>query len=166
MYETRNSLPEEQRAKLVKLLNRSLADSIDLMLQAKQAGWNVKGPLFLVLHELFGEIAYGVEVYVELLARRTVQLGGNAEGTLNIVARRTSLARYPLTITAGKDHIEALATTLAAFGKNIRYAIERATNLTDANSASLFIDISRDVDNWLWLVEAHLQAISDVPAGQ
>ena len=36
MYKTQNSLPEEQRAKLVELLNRRLADSIDLMLQAKE----------------------------------------------------------------------------------------------------------------------------------
>ncbi len=37
MYTTHNSLPEEQRAKLVELLNRRLADSIDRMLQARQA---------------------------------------------------------------------------------------------------------------------------------
>src|SRR5437879_2273233 len=67
MHKTRNSLPEEQRTKLVEVLNRRLADSIDLMLQAKQAHWNVNGPQFMVLHTLFGQIACGVEVYVDLL---------------------------------------------------------------------------------------------------
>ena len=154
MHKTRNSLPEEQRAKLVEVLNRRLADSIDLMLQAKQAYWNVKGPQFLVLHALFGQIARGVEEQVDLLAERVVQLGGCADGTAYVVTRRTSLDRYPLEIADGNGHIEALATVLASFGKHVRYAIGQATELIDADSAALFTEISRDVDTWLWLVEA------------
>ena len=82
MRKTHNSLPEEQRAELVELLNRRLADCIDLMLQARQAHWNVKGPQFMTLHVLFGQIACGVEEYVDLLAECVVQLGGSAEGTV------------------------------------------------------------------------------------
>ncbi len=156
MHKTRNSLPEEQRTKLVEVLNRRLADSIDLMLQAKQAYWNVKGPQFVALHTLFGQIARGVEAYVDLLAERVVQLGGSADGTAYVVTRRTSLDRYPLEVADGDGHIEALATVLASFGKHIRYAIGQATELIDADSAALFTEISRDIDTWLWLVEAHL----------
>jgi len=158
MYKTRNSLPEEQRAKLIELLNRRLADSIDLMLQTRQAHWNVKGPQFITLHQLFGQVADGVEGYVELLAERIVQLGGSAEGTAYLVSRRTSLDRYPLAIADGNGHIEALATALACFGKHVRYAIGPAADLLDADSADLFTEISRGTDSWLWLVEAHLQA--------
>ena len=158
MYKTRNSLPEEQRAKLVELLNRRLADSIDLMLQAKEAHWNVKGPQFITLHDLFGQIAHSVEEYVDLLAERVVQLGGDAQGTAYTVTRRTSLARYPLEIADGNGHTEALATVLASFGNHVRYAIGQATDLRDADSADIFTEISRGADSWLWLVEAHLQA--------
>jgi hypothetical protein len=38
-----HALPEEQQAKLLELLNRRLADAIDLQLQSRQACWNVKG---------------------------------------------------------------------------------------------------------------------------
>ena len=160
MHKTHNSLPEEQRTKSVEVLNRRLADSIDLMLQIKQAYWNVKGPQFLVLHELFGQIARGVEEDVDLLAERIVQLGGSADGTAYSVTRRTSLARYPLEVTDENGHIEALATVLASFGKHVRYAIGQATELIDADSAALFTDISRDIDSWLWLVEAHQQHVT------
>ncbi len=155
MHKTRNSLPEEQRLKLVEVLNRRLADSIDLMLQAKQAHWNVTGPQFLALHTLFGQIAHGVEEDVDLLAERIVQLGGSANGTVSDVIRRTSLDRYPLEVADGNGHIEALATVLASFSKHARYAIEQATELLDADSAALFTDILRDSDTWLWLVEAN-----------
>jgi len=41
------------RADVIVILNARLADSIDLMHQAKQAHWNVKGPSFIALHTLF-----------------------------------------------------------------------------------------------------------------
>jgi len=159
MHKTHNSLPEEQRVKRVEVLNRRLADSIDLMLQAKQAYWNVKGPQFMALHALFGQIASGVEGYVDQIAERIVQLGGSANGTTHVVIQRTALDRYPLEVVDENGHIEALATVLASFSKHVRYAIGQATDLLDADSAALFTDISRDIDTWLWLVEANQHGV-------
>ena len=51
MYKTKNDIPEKTRAVLVELLNARLADSVDLMHQAKEAHWNVKGPSFIALHK-------------------------------------------------------------------------------------------------------------------
>ena len=59
-----------------------LADRIDLMHQAKQAHWNVKGPSCIALHKLFDEVVDAAEDSMDLLAERVVQLGGTAEGTL------------------------------------------------------------------------------------
>ena len=159
MHKTHNSLPEEQRTKLVEVLNRRLADSIDLMFQAKQAYWNVNGPQFLTLHALFGQIASSIEGYVDQIAERIVQLGGSADGTVHVVTRRTALDRYPLEVADENGHIEAIAVVLASFGKHVRYTIGQATDLLDADSAALFTDISRDIDMWLWLVEANQHAV-------
>ena len=43
MHETLNDLSAQKRADVVAILNARLADTIDLMHQAKQAHWNVKG---------------------------------------------------------------------------------------------------------------------------
>jgi len=43
MHETLNDLSAQKRADVVAILNPQLADTIDLMHQAKQAHWNVKG---------------------------------------------------------------------------------------------------------------------------
>ena len=157
MYKTHNSLPEEQRAKLVELLNRRLADAIDVRLQSRQAYWNVKGPQFMALRVLFEQIAQAVEEDVNLLAARIVQLGGRAEGTAQAIARRSSLDGYWLSTVDGKGHLEALARTLAAFGKHVRYASEQATELKDADTADLFTEIARSSDKWLWFVETSQQ---------
>ena len=157
MNPTKNDLSEEQRTSLAQLLNERLADLIDLGLQAKQAHWNVKGPTFIALHELFDSVAEEIEVFVDDVAERVVALGGIAEGTIGIVGKRTKLAAYPPNITSGRDHVEALSTALATFGKAVRADIDRATELGDADTADLFTGISRDIDKKLWFVEAHLQ---------
>jgi len=157
LYRTKNDLPEATRLEAISLLNQRLADCIDLQTQCKQAHWNVKGPQFIALHKLFDEINEEVEDYVDLLAERIVQLGGVAEGTLGVVAKRTSLIDYPLTLTTGDEHVAALSDALAEFGRTARIGIEEMNELNDADSADILTEISRGTDKWLWFVEAHQQ---------
>jgi len=158
MHATRNDLPAKTRAKVIELLNASLADALDLEAQTKQAHWNVKGPNFIALHELFDKVHASVEGHVDTIAERIVALGGTALGTVGVVAKTSTLPAYPLNITRGADHIEALAGSLAAFGKSMRKAIDAADKLGDAGTSDLFTGVSRDVDLQLWFLEAHLQA--------
>ena len=110
MYQTKNDLPESARGKLVDLLNARLADAIDLQTQCKQAHWNVKGPEFIALHKLFDEVNEAVEEYVDLIAERAVQLGGIADGTARVVAKRSSLPEYPAVKGGdGREHVAALS---------------------------------------------------------
>ncbi|HEY7376169.1 MAG TPA: DNA starvation/stationary phase protection protein Dps [Polyangia bacterium] len=158
MYPTKNDLSEGTRSKIVELCNARLADAIDLQTQCKQAHWNVKGPSFIALHELFDKVNEDAEEYVDLIAERVVQLGGIAEGTARSVAKRSSLAEYAAKGAGGRDHVEALSSALAAFGKGARAAINQADDAGDADTADIFTEISRGTDKWLWFVEAHLQA--------
>ncbi len=158
MYDTKNDLPERTRTKVAKLLNERLADAIDLGAQTKHAHWNVKGPNFIALHELFDKVAETVEDHIDDLAERITSLGGTAHGTIASAARNSSLDPYPEDITEGVQHLEALSAALAKFGKNIRKGIDQSNKLDDADTADLFTGISRDIDKYLWFLEAHLQA--------
>src|SRR5262245_15742091 len=158
MFKTKNDLAETVRVKIVELVNARLADVIDLQSQTKQAHWNVKGPNFIALHELFDKINEEVEDYVDNLAERAVQLGGVAEGTARIAAKRSSLTEYPANAVNGRSHVEALSSALASFGKSARKAIGDANELGDLDTADLFTEISRGIDKWLWFVEAHQQS--------
>lgn len=156
MYKTKSDLPEKIRTACVALLNQRLADSIDLMLQAKQAHWNVKGPNFIALHKIFDEVATDGAEHMDLIAERIMQLGGAAEGTIRVASQRSELPAYPLAISSGADHVATLSTALAAFGARIRRAIDEADKLGDKTTADVFTEISRGVDEKLWFVEAHL----------
>jgi starvation-inducible DNA-binding protein len=154
--ETKNSLSQSVRMQSVELLNRNLALAIDLERQAKQAHWNVKGPNFIALHELFDKVAEAAAEFTDLLAERATALGGTAEGRLHAVAENSSLPRYPTGIVSGPEHVDAVSTALANFGKVAREAIDQAERFGDADTADVFTEISREADKQLWLVEAHL----------
>ena len=158
LHTTKNDLPEELRVQMIDILNARLADALDLQTQTKQAHWNVKGPSFIALHELFDQVAGDVTTYVDDIAERVVTLGGTAYGTARVAAAKSTLDEYPLDIYDGSEHVAALSTALATFGKNVREAIDRSAELQDADTADLFTGISRGVDKHLWFVEAHNQA--------
>ena len=158
LHKTSHDLPEKTRRKMIGLLNQLLADVLDLQGQAKQAHWNVKGPSFIALHELFDKVADEVEEVTDEIAERAVALGGFARGTIQIVFKTSRLSGYPLDLTSGKGHIEALSSALAKFGKSVRTAIDAASDADDADTADLFTQVSRAVDKLLWQVEAHAQS--------
>jgi starvation-inducible DNA-binding protein len=158
LFETENDISQERRAELNTLMNQRLADAVDLQAQMKQAHWNVKGPHFIGLHELFDQIDEAVESYVDLIAERIVQLGGVAEGTVRVATGRSRLEEYPLDIADGQAHVEAIAKALSTFGHEARETIDQAEELGDADTADIFTEVSRGIDKWLWFVEAHSQA--------
>jgi len=155
---TRNDLKESTRAQVVELLNRRLADAVDLQTQCKQAHWNVKGPSFIALHRLFDEVHAAITEHADMLAERIVQLGGVAVGTAREVAENSELDEYPTSITSGEDHVKCLSAALGAFGSRVRFAIQETDELEDAVAADICTTIAREVDKWLWFVEAHAQS--------
>src|ERR1017187_2792595 len=123
MYETENDISLPQRTQLNALMNQRLASAVDLQMQIKQAHWNVKGPSFIGLHELFDKVDEAVESFVDMIAERIVQLGGIAEGTARVAASRSQLEEYPLTIGDGTAHVGAVAKALSTFGHEVRNTI-------------------------------------------
>jgi starvation-inducible DNA-binding protein len=158
LHPTRIDISEPTRIKLIDLLNKSLAATLDLKTHVKQAHWNVKGKDFFQLHNLFDEIAAEVEEFVDTVAERVTTLGGTALGTARLAAENSILPEYPHNIYTGLDHIEALAERFGAYANHVRAAIETSDELGDADTADLYTQISRQIDMRLWFLEAHIQA--------
>ena len=157
MHETRNDLPLEQREQLVDLLNRQLADTLDLYTQTKYAHWNVKGSDFIQLHELFDQLAGHVIEFVDLIAERATSLGGTALGTARMAAAATTLPEFPGDALDGMEVVRALSDRFGAYASTTRTAIDEAEKFGDADTNDLFVEVSRQIDKDLWFLEAHLQ---------
>ncbi len=157
-FKTRNDVPDAVRQKMITLLNARLADVIDLRAQAKQAHWNVKGPAFIALHKLFDKIADATGEYIDEIAERAVQLGGTAEGDIRVAAQKSTLKPYPQDAVDGPSHVEALTAAMSATAMRTRAAINTATELDDLCTADLFTEVTRELDKYMWFVEAHSHA--------
>ncbi|MDR1817005.1 MAG: DNA starvation/stationary phase protection protein Dps [Puniceicoccales bacterium] len=154
---TLNDIPAETRAKSIALLNGVLATLSDLYLQSKQAHWNVRGPSFIALHELFDTVADSAEEDIDDIAERIVQLGGVANGTVRAAAAGSALSEFP-TETAGDSPLAfatALAKQFAVAAKQVRAGIDAASGFGDADTADLLTGTSRALDKALWFLEAH-----------
>lgn len=139
------------------LLNKRLADTIDLHGQMKHAHWNVRGENFIAIHELFDRVAAAVEEWSDLIAERAAALGGTASGTVQSVAGRTTLIPYPLAVASTKAHLFSVASALAAYGQAVRDASRASEISGDSDTADIFTEVSRSCDKHLWLVEAHAE---------
>jgi starvation-inducible DNA-binding protein len=157
MYATGIDLSETNRVQLIQLCNACLAEAVDLQLHCKHAHWNVKGPNFIALHQLFDQVNESVEDYIDLIAERAVQLGGIANSTAHVVTTWAHMPENEAQSASGRDYVQSLSGALASFGKIASQAIQEGNELGDAVSADIFTEISRGVDKWLWMVEAHLQ---------
>ena len=154
-FHTRSDLPEATRAQSIAALNGALADATDLFTQVKHAHWNVKGPDFIALHELFDALAARLLDHVDMIAERVTALGGTAFGTARMAATASRLDEYPTDATDGREHVVALSDRFAQLGATVRSAIDD-TAADDASTSDLFTEVSRALDKDLWFLEAHL----------
>lgn len=156
MHLTHSDIAPATRKKVASILAPLLADALDLYSQAKQAHWNVRGPQFIALHELFDKVASEVSEVADEVAERMLQLGVEAPGTVRVAARNSRLKEYPHVTGSGEAHCDALARAIAAFTANSRKAIDQTDSAGDAVTADMLTEITSGLDKQRWFVEAHL----------
>jgi starvation-inducible DNA-binding protein len=156
-FDTRIDIDTDARQELIDLLNQQLADASDLFTQTKQAHWNVKGMDFMQLHLLFDDLAKHPRNHADTIAERVGALGGMAMGTARMAAANSTLPEYPADVIEGKAVVEVMAERWAAYAASTRAAIRRSGELDDPTTEDLFTELSREIDESLYFLEAHLQ---------
>ncbi|AQS42134.1 MAG: DNA starvation/stationary phase protection protein Dps [Candidatus Tokpelaia hoelldobleri] len=156
-HKTRNDIPSNTKKTAIALLNKALASLIDLALITKQAHWNVKGPRFVMIHELLDKFHTDVDEQVDDIAERVAQLGGTAFGTTQEVAKESILKPYPTDIYKVEDHLQELIERYGDVANLVRRSIDEADEAGDADTADIFTAASRMLDKNLWFLEAHIQ---------
>jgi starvation-inducible DNA-binding protein len=156
LHLTRIDLPPEIRVYLIALLQQTLACTIDLRLQVKQAAWTVKGTDIFPLQALFTTMATELDHYTDLVATRIVALGGTPGGTARRAVAQSRLPEYPDALVGGTAHVQALVERLAHYAAALRTDIVHAMDVEDAGTANLYTEISRGVEVRLGGLDAYL----------
>ena len=84
-------IEEQDRQKIAQGLSRLLADSYTLYLKTHNYHWNVKGPLFNTLHQMFEAQYTELAAAVDEIAERIRALGEPAPGSYKAYAQLTSI---------------------------------------------------------------------------
>jgi starvation-inducible DNA-binding protein len=89
--EINTGISAEQRGPIVQGLSRLLADTYVLYLKTHGFHWNVEGPMFQTLHQMFMEQYTETWNAIDLIAERIRSLGEYAPGTYREYARLTRI---------------------------------------------------------------------------
>ena len=151
-----SGLEDNARKTAIDLLNARVADMVDLTLAVKQAHWNMKGRGFIGVHELLDDVADRLRESVDTMAERCQVIGGQAEGTVQVVSGRSEMTPYPTDLVEVEDHVRALTERFSDVGARVRAAIDAAEEAGDADTADLFTEVSRQVDKDGWFIGANV----------
>lgn len=150
-------LDKRARNSAVELVSQALAEAYLLQLKTQNYHWNVTGPYFKPLHELF-ELQYGqLAEAVDTLAERIRSLGAAAPGTFREFAELSSLPEDKSLPADWQTMVKNLLESHEAVIRNLRGWIVQTEDLDDEGTASLLSDRQREHEKTAWMLRSHLQ---------
>lgn len=126
-----------------------------LSLRSREAHWNVKGANFNPLHEFFGDFYDFSNDWVDTLAERIVQQGGVASALVGGWEPAPELGD-------AKTLLQDLSELSNRLAEQIHQTIKMLDE--DESTKDILIEMNRELEKWIWKIEAHLQEVIKVAA--
>lgn len=156
MFQSSSPRSTADRQKTADALQPCVLSGIDLYNAVKVAHWNVRGPAFGPLHELFGAVASDVEGWVDRFAERIAQLGVIAQGLTQQVAMGSRLTESPFGVTDGFEHCRLLFDRFREMVMALTEARNACDDMGAIDTVQLLSDAALAFDKMAWKIVAHI----------
>jgi starvation-inducible DNA-binding protein len=146
-------IEEQDRKNIAEGLSRLLADSYTLYLKTHNYHWNVKGPLFNTLHQMF-EVQYSeLALAVDEIAERIRALGEPAPGSYKAYAQLTSIEEED-SVPEAEQMIRQLLEGQEAVVRTARSVIGAAEAANDEPTADLLTQRMQVHEKNAWMLRS------------
>ena len=126
-----------------------VAELLELFHDSKQCHWNLRGPLYLPLHEKLQENADEYRKYADILAERMLQVGYPVDGRPGVVAATSNLGELPGGYLTDKQVLILMTERITTVAKRVRQRIEHLSKVDEVTSNQLQ-DLSYQLDKHVW----------------
>ncbi|MDX1616548.1 MAG: DNA starvation/stationary phase protection protein [Candidatus Promineifilaceae bacterium] len=155
---TQIALKKETRSEIAQILNTVLADEHVLYTKARNYHWNVTGPQFAILHEVFEEQYNEIKVIADNVAERARMMGYPAIGTLASFLKHTRLEEAPSNKLSAMDMVADLLNSHEKMIRNLRADVDACLEeYEDEGTADLLIETMRAHEMAAWMLRVTLE---------
>ncbi len=154
-------LTEEQRKGVINLLNRDLADSYLLLVKTKKHHWDVVGPQFLTLHEMWGQQYETLTENIDSIAERVRALGGYPVGTMEGFLKIASLKEDAKNIPLATEMVANLVADHEQIIRNLREHIDNCSqDFHDEGTADFLTGLMEGHEEMAWMLRSFIEGES------
>lgn len=160
-------LTEEQRQGVVNLLNCDLSDSYLLIVKTKKYHWDVIGPQFRTLHELWQQHYEAISLNIDAIAERVRQLGGYPIGTAKGFLENATIREHAGDLPNAEEMVERLVNDHEQIIRNLRGHIDQCSDsYHDEGTADFLTGLMEEHEEMAWMLRSFIEGTSLSPSGQ
>ena len=159
-------LSEEQRSGVSELLNRDLSDAYLLLIKTKKYHWDVVGPQFRSLHQIWEEHYQALTETIDSMAERVRALGGYPIGTAEGFLKNASIKEHSGDIPTASGMVANLVEDHEQVIRNFRDHIDQCSDkFHDEGTADFLTGLMEQHEEMAWMLRSFIEGEALVSDG-
>ncbi|GAB4321737.1 MAG: Dps family protein [Phototrophicales bacterium] len=150
-------LSEDATNTVVTILQRLLADEHVLYMKLRNYHWNVTGPHFRALHQLFEEQYTQLATTIDLIAERIRSYGAFALGTMQNMIEQARLEESPHNTLPARDMVANIVTDHETMVRNLRQDIDQVDDIDDDGAEDFLTGLLQTHQEMAWMLRTYLE---------
>jgi starvation-inducible DNA-binding protein len=158
MREINIGLSVEQRQGVTELMNHDLADMYLLLIKTKKFHWDVVGPQFRSLHQLWEEQYEALTTNIDNLAERIRALGGYPVGSAENFLKYASIQEQASEIPLATGMVAKLVEDHEQIIRNLRTHVDQCSEeFRDVGTADFLTGLMEQHEEMAWMLRSFIE---------